>query len=62
MCLRREDLDSVTHCLAKHGVNVCKKLHVQLFLNREAARLPWKCVILFTDRGDNDGKATKAAW
>ena len=55
ICLGNKSLDSVAHCFAKHGTEVCKKFYVQFFSNREAARLLWKCMDLFTNI-DSDEK------
>ena len=57
ICLTSEIIDYVAHCFAKHGVELCLKFCLQFLSNREAARLSWKCVNVFTDTSGNDEKA-----
>ena len=47
--LGEDNLDNIAFCFAKHGKGVCKKIYIQFFSNREAARLSWKCYTSFTN-------------
>ena len=52
-----ERLDTVAHCFAKRGTEVSKTFYIHFFSNREAARLSWKCVNLFTTVSEEELEA-----
>ena len=57
--LGEDTLDIIAHCFAKHSTQTCKKFYVQFFSNREAARLSWKPLKMFTNIAKEEGKAIK---
>ena len=52
-------LDNIAHCFAKHSTQACKKFYVQFFSNKEAARLSWKSLQMFTNIAKEEKKAIK---
>ena len=55
--LGEDTLDNIAHCFAKHSTQTCKKFYVQFFSNREAARLSWKSLQMFTNIAKEEQKA-----
>lgn len=55
--LGSENLSTIANCFAQHSEKVCKKYHVRHLLEREAARLSWKCCEKYKPR---DGVCTVA--
>lgn len=55
--LGEDTLDNIVHCFAKHSNETCKKCYVQFFSNREAARLSWKCLQIFTPIKEEEKRA-----
>ena len=52
-------LDNIAHCFANHSTQTCKKFYVQFFSNKEAARLSWKSLQMFTNIAKEEKKAIK---
>ena len=57
--LGEDILDNIAHCFAKHNTQTCKKFYVQFFSNREAQRLSWKSLQMFTNIAKEEEKAIK---
>ena len=57
--LGEDTLDKIAHCFAKHITQTCKKFYVQFFSNKEAARLSWKSLLMFTNIAKEEKKAIK---
>ena len=57
--LGEDILDNIAHCFAKHNTQTCKKFYVQFFSNREAERLSWKSLQMFTNIAKEEEKAIK---
>ena len=46
--LGEDTLDNIAHCFAKHSKETFKKFYVNFSSKREAARLSWKSLQMFT--------------
>ena len=52
-------LDNIAHSFAKHSKESCKKFYVKFSSNREAARLSWKSLQIFTLIKEEEKSAIK---
>lgn len=55
--LGEDTLDNIAHCFAKHSNETWKKCYAQFFSNREAARLSWKYLQIFTPIKEEEKRA-----